>query len=154
MLLKTIRTPDHSSLLNIDLSDLPADQAIEEVKALKEEFFNSKGIQPVISEERCVVLYHDYTIHRVRTETKQIGNFAGDCKLPHNCVAIIVQNTPKDIVIPNIYITSDMEAYVISDTGVTVSVINGKKAAGEATIRMSGSVTIDSPTLNIHSGAN
>lgn len=154
MLLKTIRTPDSRILMNVDVSDLPADQAIAQVSAMKEEFFNSKGILPIISEERCRVLHHDYTVYRVCPETRQIGDFAGDLNLPHNCVAIIYQNTPKDMPVPPIYITSDMEAYIISDTGVTVSVINGKKAAGEASIRMSGSLTIDSPKVNIHSGAN
>lgn len=161
MLLKTISTP---SPLHIDLQPLSADQATEAVCQLREDFLAGKGVLPVISEERVVKLSNDYIIHRVCPETKQLGNFAGDPKLPYNTVAIVCQNTPEDMRVSPIYITSDMEAYVISDTGVTVSVINGKKDVvdlGVDNFKRSGSdisitsngnrLTITADTISLHS---
>lgn len=129
MLLKIITRPSQTPLIgyDVDLSGLSAEEAVNTVNSMKEEFLQSGGINPVISEEQVIVLADKYSIYRVSLETKQLGCFAGDCRLPHNCVAVVVQNRSVDMPVENIYITADQEAYVISKTGVTVSVINGIK---------------------------
>lgn len=129
MLLKIITTAsqNHLSGLNIDLSGLSVEDAINKVNYAKEEFYHSNGIKPVISEEQVIVLTNKYFIYKVCPETKRLGHFAGDPKLPHNCVAVIVQPYDSETTIENIYITAAQEAYIISETGVTVSVINSAK---------------------------
>lgn len=129
MLLKIITRPSQTPLigLDVDISGLSAEEAINTVSSTREEFFQSGGVKPVISVEEVIVLAKKYFIYKVSPETKQVGHFAGDCKLPHNCVAVIVQHYSVDMPMENIYITADQEAYVISETGVTVSVINGLK---------------------------
>lgn len=169
MLLKTIRTPSQA-VLRLDLEVIGDHLTPKGVEAIRNEFLEDKGIRPVISEEHVIELYQEYKIYRINVETKQIGNFAGDMNLPHNCVAVIIQDAPSDMCIPNIiYITSDMEAYIISDTGVTVSVVNGKKTVDEKNLRPGiyrhpsdashitihgGNVKIDTPHLNIHGGVD
>lgn len=163
MLLKTIHTPNQIlKTLDLDATFLSADETVDAVNKIREEWLEGKGILPVLSKERYIELYRDYEVYRVCPETKQIGNFAGDLNLPHNCVAVIIQNTPKDMPIEPIYVTSDVEAYIISDTGVTVSVINGKKDVDSITIKQGGSqltmvggnFKLETPHLNIHSGSS
>lgn len=166
MLLKTIYTPNPIlKTLDLDATFLSADETVDAVNKIREEWLEDKGILPVLSKERYVELYRDYEIYRVCPETKQIGDFAGDLKLPHNCVAVIIQNTPKDMPVEPIYITLDVEAYIISNTGVTVSVINGKKTvegtvlkgnghfsmtAGNSKITMEGeNISIDTRHMNL-----
>lgn len=165
MLLKTIRTPNQSMIGN----PLVTEQLTPEgVDALYKHQFGIEGILPVISHESVKQLGRVYDLYRVCPETKQIGDFAGDMNLPHNCVAVIYHknyNTDPEFEIE--YITSDVEAYIISDAGVTVTVINGKKAVDEKNLRVGkcrhptdashitihgGNVKIDTPHLNIHQG--
>lgn len=168
MLLKTIITPSPVTL-HVDLESMTADQAIQHVGQLKEDFLAGKGIRPVVSHESVKQLGRIYDLYRVCHETKQIGDFAGDMNLPHNCVAVLIhKNNTTDSEIMIEYITSDVEAYIISDAGVTVTVINGKKAVDEKNLKGAGhyrhpsdashvtihggNVKIDSPHVNIHQG--
>lgn len=167
MYLKTIRTPSPLAL-HVDLSPLSADEATDAVCQLREDFLAGKGVLPVISHESVKPLCYVWDLYRVCPETKQIGDFAGDINLPHNCVAVLIHKN-NDVAEKFFieYITSDVEAYIISDTGVTVTVINGKKAVDENNLNArnykhpsdashvtihGGNVKIDSPHVNIHQG--
>lgn len=126
MLLKTVRIPKQGSVNTISLDVLPEEASVDYVNRVRDQWLKDYDILPVVSEERVIELYQDYTIYRINRETKQVGNFGADIELPVNCVAVVLQHLPEQLIQrPPIYITSDMEAYIISSTGVTVSVING-----------------------------
>lgn len=159
MLLKTIRTPNQiPSTLDLNATFLSADETVDAVNKIREEWLNGKGVLPVLSHESVKYIWDIWDLYRVCPETKQIGEFAGDLNLPHNCVAVLIHKRYVDDPETRIeYITSDVEAYIISETGVTVSVINGKKDVtidvNAGTVHMvGGSFKINSPHVNIHSG--
>lgn len=169
MLLKTIRTPNQiPSTLDLDATFLSADETVEAVNKIREEWLNDTGVLPVLSHESVKRLWDIWDLYRVCPETKQIGEFAGDLNLPHNCVAVLIHKRhDNDPETRFEYITSDVEAYIISDAGVTVTVINGKKAVDEKNLNArnyrhpsdashvtihGGNVKIDSPHVNIHQG--
>ena len=172
MLLKTIRTPIQIATTLNFIGDNITPAGVE---AIRQEFYEGKGILPVLSHESVKPLSAIWDLYRVCPETKQIGDFAGDLNLPHNCVAVLIHKANHATTNISIeYITSDIEAYIISDAGVTVTVINGKKAVegwalkepctqnnrGQSlVVENSGKVTINggdikmtTPQLNIHQG--
>lgn len=137
MLLKTI-TP---VIVNVQSSDMEYVDLKASMAKLKSEFYNE---DPTINDS---LNYSNASIDAVLERFKQTTSqkhrvenfitlnppfkvvhtdvFSGLGIVPDNCIALVQHtvNGKKE----NIYITSDQEAYIVSDTGVTISVINSNK---------------------------
>lgn len=184
MLLKTVRTSDLTITLSADDGDTNPE---EQVKNITKEWmesnpsitqllgYNNLSIddaldrfkrdtlgrikmipnpfekQPQVKEESFTDIYPPFKIIR----TSLLNGLPG---IPPDTVAII-QHTVEGRT-ESIFVSGDEEAYIISDTGVTVSVINGKKdvddiilKSGKTTTVLSGngSLSIKGDKVNIHS---
>lgn len=106
MLLKTVKYP--SLTIEVDSTDL---SPVEHVNAIRDEFMRTPT-NTWTKEETVSRIGIPYTITHVK----------GDETLPKNCIAFIVHTVEGRL--ERILVTDDMEAYIISETGVTVSVIN------------------------------
>lgn len=137
MLLKTI-TP---AIVTIQAGDMESIDLKTSIAKLKSEFYDE---DPTINDS---LNYSNASIDAVLERFKQTASqkhrvenfitlnapfkviytdvFSGLGIVPDNCIALVQHavNGKKE----SIYITSDQEAYIVSDTGVTISVINSNK---------------------------